>query len=170
MRRTVILLILVLLSVIGVQTTAQDKPQDQKAMPSASTPTSATDTNELKNEVEQMLAEAKKNGDVILGTCLENCGDKPKQITEGFEGGRALVLAKPAYSPLARAAHVSGTVEVQVIIDEDGKVIRAAAISGHPLLQAACVEAARNSEFTPSKLEGKAVKVVGVLQYNFVAQ
>ena len=42
--------------------------------------------------------------------------------------------------------------------------------SGHPLLYAACVKAARESVFTPTKLEGEAVKVTGVIQYNFVAQ
>jgi len=47
-------------------------------------------------------------------------------------------------------------------------VIAANAISGHPLLWAACVEAAKNSLFSPTLLAGKPVKVTGVIQYNFV--
>lgn len=150
------------------------KGSGRKATPAArqktTTPATASDAEQPKNEVEEMLLDAKKKGEVILGTCLDNCGDDSKQITGGVENGHVLALPRPTYSLLARRAHISGVVQVQVIIDEDGKVIRAAAISGHPLLFAGCLEAARNSLFTPTKFEGRAVKVTGVLQYNFVAQ
>jgi outer membrane biosynthesis protein TonB len=59
---------------------------------------------------------------------------------------------------------------VKVIIDVDGTVIAAASISGHPLLQGASVNAARNARFSPTKVNGQAVKVVGVIEYNFVIQ
>ena len=59
---------------------------------------------------------------------------------------------------------------VQVLIDENGNVVAAHATSGHPLLQAAAVGAARSSKFTPTKLSGQPVKVNGVIIYNFVAQ
>jgi TonB family protein len=61
-------------------------------------------------------------------------------------------------------------VVVQVTIDENGSVIAAHAVSGHPLLQAAAVGAARQARFSPTKLSGQPVKVTGVIQYNFVAQ
>lgn len=82
--------------------------------------------------------------------------------------GRALTLVTPTYPALARKAHASGTVLVKVLIDEEGKVIAANAISGHPLLFAACVEAAKNSLFSPTLVADKPVKVTGVIQYNFV--
>jgi|ERR1043166_233405 TonB family protein len=91
-------------------------------------------------------------------------------ISGGVLNGRAIVLPKPAYPPIARAAHASGTVVVQVIIDEEGNVISARAVSGHPLLQAVCVAAARGAKFSPTKLAGQPVKVTGVIAYNFVAQ
>ena len=46
-------------------------------------------------------------------------------------------------------------------------VIAAKAVSGHPLLQAASVAAARNAKFTPTKMSGQPVKVQGVLIYTF---
>jgi TonB family protein len=61
-------------------------------------------------------------------------------------------------------------VRVQIVIDENGNVISAAPVSGHPLLQGAAVAAARSSKFTPTKLSGMPVKVSGVIIYNFVAQ
>jgi protein TonB len=91
-------------------------------------------------------------------------------ISGGVLNGKAISLPKPAYPPIARAAHAAGTVVVQVTIDENGNVIAAHAVSGHPLLQSAAVGAARQARFSPTKLSGQPVKVTGVIQYNFVAQ
>ncbi len=92
------------------------------------------------------------------------------KIEGGVLNGKALALPQPAYPPIARAAHASGTVTVQVLIDEQGNVIAARAVDGHPLLQAASVAAARNARFSPTFLEGEPVKVTGVIQYNFVSR
>ena len=79
---------------------------------------------------------------MYLPLCLDNCGDADKS-PDGVEAGRALRLVKPQYPSIAVRAHATGEVEVRVIIDVDGEVIGASAISGHPLLQAAAVTAAR---------------------------
>jgi protein TonB len=91
-------------------------------------------------------------------------------ISGGVLNGKAISLPKPAYPPIARAAHAAGTVVVQVLIDENGNVVSAHAVLGHPLLQAVAVGAARQARFSPTKLSGQPVKVTGVIQYNFVAQ
>ena len=91
-------------------------------------------------------------------------------ITGGVLNGKALALPQPAYPPLARAAHISGTVTVQVLIDEQGNVSAAHAVAGHPLLQAVCVAAAQQAKFSPILLEGEPVKVTGVITYTFVAR
>ena len=99
--------------------------------------------------------------------------EKPKPtapISGGVLNGKAISLPKPPYPPIARAAHAAGTVVVQVLIDESGSVVSAHAVSGHPLLQAVAVAAARQARFSPTKLSGQPVKVTGVIQYNFVAQ
>ena len=83
---------------------------------------------------------------------------------------RAVTLVKPRYPALARQGRASGTVEVEVLVDEEGKVITAHAISGHPLLWAVSVEAAKKCLFSPTLIAGKPVKVTGIIQYNFVAQ
>ena len=92
------------------------------------------------------------------------------EIQGGVLNGKAITLPKPEYPDIARAAHASGTVVVQVLIDEEGTVVSAHAVSGHPLLQAAAVGAAREARFAPTKLSGQPVKVTGVIQYNFVSQ
>ena len=92
----------------------------------------------------------------------------PKTISGGVVNGKATNLVKPAYPRAARAVNASGAVNVQVTIDEQGNVISAAAVSGHPLLRAAAVSAARQSKFAPTMLSGQRVKVTGVIVYNFV--
>ena len=81
---------------------------------------------------------------------------------------QAISLPKPPYPAIARAAGVSGTVTVQILLDETGKVISARAISGNHLLQAAAVEAAYRARFSPTILTGQPVKVSGIITYNFM--
>ena len=97
-------------------------------------------------------------------------GTSRPPITGGILNGKAKALPKPTYPDIARAANVSGVVVVQVLIDEEGNVISAQAVSGHPLLQAVSVAAAREAKFARTRLSGQPVKVTGVIQYNFVAQ
>lgn len=92
----------------------------------------------------------------------------PKTISGGVVNGKATNLVKPPYPPAARAVQASGAVNVQVTIDERGNVISASAVSGHPLLRASAVNAARASKFSPTMLSGQPVKVTGVIVYNFV--
>jgi TonB family protein len=91
----------------------------------------------------------------------------PKTVSGGVVNGKALELVKPAYPPAAKAVKASGAVNIEVTIDEEGNVISASAISGHPLLRAAAVSAARQSKFSPTTLLGQRVKVTGVIVYNF---
>jgi TonB family protein len=91
-------------------------------------------------------------------------------ISGGVLNGRAITLPRPEYPTAAREAKASGSVTVEVTIDEEGNVVAARSVSGHPLLQAAAVTAARQAKFSPTKLSGQAAKVNGVLVYTFAAQ
>ena len=113
-------------------------------------------------------------GTVVTAPAKVNIADEPPPpevkptpprapISGGVLNGKAISLPRPAYPPIARAAHASGTVVVQVTIDENGNVISAHAVSGHPLLQAVAVAAARGARFSPTKLSGQPVKVTGVI-------
>ena len=84
--------------------------------------------------------------------------------------GRATSLPKPAYPPEAKAQKISGTVAVNIVIDEKGRVIWAEAVNGHPLLRQASVKAACQSLHSPIKISGRAVKAASIISYNFVSQ
>ena len=129
--------------------------------------------SDADEDVESQLWETVRSN-LRLEAPLLPVRDGITKIGSGIQGGvlngKALELPKPEYPDIARAAHASGTVVVQVLIDEDGNVASAHAISGHPLLQAAAVGAAREARFAPTRLSGQPVKVTGVIQYNFVSQ
>jgi periplasmic protein TonB len=91
----------------------------------------------------------------------------PKTVSGGVLNGKATSLPTPAYPAIAKAAGAKGSVSVQVLIDETGKVVSASAVSGHPMLRAAAVGAAQRARFSPTLLSGQAVKVSGVITYNF---
>ncbi len=91
-----------------------------------------------------------------------------KPVSVGVVNGKAVSLPKPAYPSAAMAVRAEGAVNVQVLIDEEGNVVSAKAVSGHPLLRAASEQAARGAKFSPTLLSGQAVKVNGVIVYNFV--
>ena len=82
----------------------------------------------------------------------------------------AVSLPQPPYPAMARQIHVFGQVQVQILVDENGKVVSAQAVSGHPLLVTAAKDAALRARFTPTKLNGVPVKIQGVITYNFVLQ
>ena len=96
--------------------------------------------------------------------------DIPKvvNLSKDVLQGKAISLPKPNYPAPAKNIRIQGPVTVQVLIDEEGRVISAKAVSGHPLLIAEATRAAREARFSPTKLGDQPVKVSGVITYNFV--
>jgi periplasmic protein TonB len=96
---------------------------------------------------------------------------KPRApISQGVLNGKAISKPTPPYPPIAKAARASGQVVVQIVVDESGKVISAKAVSGHPLLLQAAVQAAYQARFSPTLLSGQPVKVSGIITYQFNLQ
>ncbi|MBD0328016.1 MAG: TonB family protein [Pyrinomonadaceae bacterium] len=69
---------------------------------------------------------------------------------------------------MAKRTRVSGPVTVQILLDEQGRVVSARATNGHPLLRAAAERAAYQTRFSPTLLSNQPVKVSGVITFNFV--
>ncbi|MDQ3799209.1 MAG: energy transducer TonB [Acidobacteriota bacterium] len=108
------------------------------------------------------------------GTGVPIKGDVSKwrpgeNLSAGVLNANAVSLPKPEYPRAAKAVRAAGVVSIQVTIDEEGNVISAEAVAGHPLLQPAALKAARLAKFPPTLLEGKPVKVTGIIVYYFVA-
>lgn len=95
--------------------------------------------------------------------------EKSKTISVGVVNGKTVKMPIPAYPPAARAVRASGAVNVETVIDEEGNVTSAEAVSGHPLLRRAAEKAALEAKFRPYILSGKAVRARGILIYNFIS-
>ena len=88
---------------------------------------------------------------------------KKAPISGGVLNGKAIYLPVPEMPP----GDASGMVAVAVVVDEQGSVVDAHVVSGPPALQASAITAARLAKFSPTTLMGEAVKVSGVLTFNF---
>jgi protein TonB len=98
--------------------------------------------------------------------------EKPvhRVVSKGVITSEALSLPKPPYPQIAKALKIQGTVNVQVLISESGRVLSAKAVSGNAALTAAAQQAAMQARFSPTILGDQPVKVSGIITYNFVLQ
>lgn len=94
----------------------------------------------------------------------------PKRITVGgsVQAARLIRQVTPVYPPLAKSARISGTVRLEAVIGPDGNVEQLRAVSGHPLLTPAALNAVREWRYQPTLLNGRAVEVATVIDVNFV--
>ena len=90
-----------------------------------------------------------------------------KPVSGGVLNGTALQLPPPLYPETAKRMRAAGIVMVEVVIDENGKVVSAQATSGPATLRDAATQAALKARFSPTTLSGMPVKVSGVISYKF---
>jgi protein TonB len=84
---------------------------------------------------------------------------RPVPISSGIATGMLIQSTPPVYPPLARTAHVAGTVEVHATIATNGMIKDARAVSGPAMLRQAAVDAVRNWRYKPYKLNDLPVEV-----------
>jgi len=93
-----------------------------------------------------------------------------ERVTSRVLISKIINLPQPPYPAIAKQTHTEGKVNIQILVDEQGKVISAQSVFGSPLLVTAAKEAAMRARFTPTVLNGVPVKIQGVITYNFVLQ
>lgn len=90
---------------------------------------------------------------------------RPKHM--GVISGLATRRVEPPYPPMAQSIGIQGAVVVSVTVSETGRVLEAHAVSGHPTLRQASIDAARRWQFSPTMLNGIPIKVIGTITFNF---
>lgn len=135
---------------------------------SSANPQIATHSNSVQSNQNSVPTE-KQNPENEDAPCLRADAPKPKFIISfGVINSKAINIPKPEYPEAAKAAKVSGEVQVAVIVGETGDVIWARVKTGHPLLQAAVKKVVCQAGFKPIMLSGKPVAVHGIITYKFV--
>lgn len=85
----------------------------------------------------------------------------PSRIRVGGNVQAASLVNKvtPQYPPIAKTAHVSGTVILHAIIAKDGSIQELQYMSGPPLLMKSAMDAVREWRYKPTMLNGDPVEV-----------
>ena len=91
----------------------------------------------------------------------------PFRVGNGIAAPRKIKDVKPAYPLPAMAARVGGNVLIEVTIGADGKVHNARVLQSIAVLDQAALDAVRQWEFEPSRLDGAAVAVTMVIIVTF---
>jgi periplasmic protein TonB len=93
---------------------------------------------------------------------------EPQRIrTSSIELARILRRVEPVYPPVAKLAHVSGTVELTGVIATDCHIRELKALSGNPLLIKAALDAVSQWIYAPPVLNGERVEVIAPITVNF---
>ena|SRR6185295_11340102 len=92
---------------------------------------------------------------------------RPLRVVSQILQGKAIERVVPSYPELGKKIRLQGDVSVEVIVSPDGRVESARAVSGHPMLASAAVDAARRWRFGPTLLNGVPVRVTGVIVFVF---
>jgi TonB family protein len=91
--------------------------------------------------------------------------DDPPSVDGSFEP--PVRRDRPIYPPEAKAAGIEGNVVVEVLIDEEGRVIDATVVRSIPLLDAEALRAVREWRFKPAVVKGKPTRVRMTTTVNF---
>lgn len=101
-------------------------------------------------------------------------GPKPVQqaktvtVSKGAQLAKLIHQVKPIYPPLAKAARISGTVQLLAVIAKDGTVHNLQTLSGNPLLVRAALDAVSQWIYRPTLLNNEPVEVTAPIEVNFI--
>jgi len=89
------------------------------------------------------------------------------RVSQGVSQGLLIHKVQPTYPPLARQAHIQGTVVLQALIGKDGSIQNLHVVSGHPMLTNSALEAVKEWKYKPYYLNGEPVEVETTINVNF---
>lgn len=92
----------------------------------------------------------------------------PVQVSQGVTAGWKIHDAQPVYPALAVTAHLQGDVILNALIGADGNIENLQAVSGHPMLIPAALEAVRQWRYRPYYLNGVPVEVATQITVRFI--
>lgn len=132
----------------------------------------AMETTTNPDEVRPSGTEVGRSGkglDDIMGTGsgMDVKLDGPKRIKSQLTEGQLLNRVEPVYPQIAKISGIQGEVKLHAIIGRDGRIQSLSAVSGHPLLVRAALEAVEQWRYRPYVLNGATVEVETFITVNF---
>ena len=105
------------------------------------------------------------NGPVVKAAAAEAEG--PVRISGGVMAGKRSSQPQPVYPPIAKAAHVQGTVVLHAIIGKDGTIQDLQVISGPPMLSVRARMRYGSGDTNLTVLNGEPTEVDTTITVNF---
>ena len=106
-------------------------------------------------------------GLIALTLSLPLAGEEPKHVSASEAMSQIITKVKPEYPEVAKQIRISGQVELEATIDEEGSVSSVKTLTGNPILAKAATDALRKWKFKPFKEDGKAMKVASNFTLEF---
>ena len=101
----------------------------------------------------------------VIGGCVGCTGDGP--VMDYDQPPRVLKQTKPIYPQEAFVKKIEGTVEVEIVIDANGRVISARVVRSIPMLDAAAVQTVYQWVFSPAIKNGRPVSTRAMAPVTF---
>lgn len=129
----------------------QQQPTRNRRVQVQNTPSNQTPNVSAANKSETTAENSvKDDSPLAVGSLLEYATEK----------------INPVYPPAARTMRMTGTVRVDLVVDEEGKV-EVQNTSGPSMLQRAALDAVKRWKFKPFMRDGQPVKAKGFVSFNF---
>ncbi|MCC6539953.1 MAG: energy transducer TonB [Bryobacterales bacterium] len=93
--------------------------------------------------------------------------EKVLTVTEPDLRAAASQKVEPDYPAVARQIRLTGSVELEIVVDHAGAVERASVVRGNTLLTGPSLQAIRKWKFKPFAAEGNPAKASGPITFNF---
>lgn len=110
----------------------------------------------------------------VIGGLISSTAPPPKvaapqklRISSGVAEGNLVNRVEPQYPQMAKVAHVQGDVVLQALISKNGAIENLRAVSGHPILIQAAMEAVKQWRYKPYLLNGEPVEVETTITVKF---
>jgi protein TonB len=101
----------------------------------------------------------------VLGGVVGGTGDGP--VLDYDQAPRPIKITRPQYPQEAFVKKIEGMVELEILIDSTGRVVRARVVKSIPLLDAAAIQTVQQWIFSPAIKNGRPVATIATAPVTF---
>jgi TonB family protein len=101
---------------------------------------------------------------------LSAIAQETKKVSQSEATSAAVSKVQPEYPQMAKQLRISGAVELEAAVNEEGAVDNVRVVSGNPVLTKAATAALLKWKFKPFTNNGTPVKALATLTFDFKAQ
>lgn len=103
----------------------------------------------------------------IAAVCAPQVSAEGLTIPTASAMSRVAKKVAPVYPAAARQLNVSGTQDVEIVVDESGSVVDAKVLKGNAMFSASSIAAVKQWKFTPLVQDGAATSFTTVIVFNY---